>query len=50
MEYRPDLLCKNLPNEFLSMMKSIRALRYDQKPNYEIYKNLIKECMVSNGV
>lgn len=32
------------------MIQHIRALRYDEKPNYDLLRNLIKECMVRNNL
>ena len=50
MEYRPELLCKNLASELLQMLQHIRTLRYDEKPNYDLLRNLIKECMNHNNI
>jgi hypothetical protein len=50
MEYRPELLCKGMPSQMLLMLQHIRALRYHEKPNYDLLKNLIKESMQHNGI
>jgi hypothetical protein len=49
-EYRPELLCKTMQPEMLLMLQHIRALRYDEKPNYDLLRNLIKEAMQHNGI
>jgi hypothetical protein len=50
IEYRPEVLCKNMPPEMLLMLQHIRALRYDEKPNYDLLRNLLKECMQHNEI
>jgi hypothetical protein len=32
------------------MLQHLRALRYDEKPNYDLLRNLIKEAMQHNGI
>ena len=32
------------------MMQYTRQLRFDEKPNYEYYYNLMKQCMAGNNL
>ena len=50
IENPPEILCKNLPQELLVMLQRTRQLRYDEKPNYELYYGMIKQCMVRNNL
>ena len=40
-------LCKGLPKEFLSMIKIIKELRFEEKPNYELFKYNFKKILNS---
>ena len=49
LENRPELLCKNLPAELTTIQSHIRGLKYDEKPNYELLKQELKNCMRSKS-
>ena len=40
-------LCKGLPKEFLSMINIIKGLRFEEKPNYELFKYNFKKILNS---
>ncbi|OHT07767.1 Casein kinase I isoform delta-B [Tritrichomonas foetus] len=38
-----ESLCYGLPNEFYQYMKSVRALKYDEQPQYSEYRRIFRE-------
>ena len=43
-----EVLCKGLPNEFISYVKYCRNLKFEEEPDYEFLKNLLKKVMSDN--
>ena len=43
-----EALCFRLPSEFKEFLVYTRNLRFDEDPNYDFLKNLIKSVMISN--
>jgi hypothetical protein len=39
------LLCKNLPSEFYDVMIYVRALEFEEKPNYEMIRSKFKNVL-----
>ncbi|KAJ7629727.1 casein kinase I [Mycena polygramma] len=44
-----DLLCRGLPKEFGIFLDYTRALRFDDKPDYEYLRNLFRDVFVREG-
>ena len=49
-EYRPELLCKGLPQEMITILIHIRSLKYEERPNYDLIKNEIRKCMKEQNI
>lgn len=53
IENKPQNLFKTLPEQmrdnFVEIFKHVRGLKFQQKPNYEMIKGRIRECMGSLG-
>ena len=43
-----EVLCEDLPPEFLYYMSTVRGLRYDEKPPYHYLRNLFIKILVAN--
>jgi serine/threonine protein kinase len=48
--YTPDLLCKSFPEEFTTYFNIVRELQFEEKPNYEQFKNLFFSCLKKNNL
>ena len=44
-----EVLCKGLPNEFISYIKYCRNLKFEQDPDYEYLRNLFKSILSRNN-
>ena len=44
-----EVLCKNLPPEFISYIKYCRNLGFEQDPDYEYLRNLFKNILLKNN-
>lgn len=44
-----EQLCKGFPEEFATYLNYVRALRFDEKPNYEYLKKLFKDLFIREG-
>ena len=42
-------LCSGMPEEFKSIVNSIRKLRFDEKPPYDMYASLLKKIIIAEG-
>ncbi len=42
-------LCKGFPNEFASLINNTRSLQFEQEPDYEYLRGLLKSVMEKNG-
>ena len=47
--YTPDILCKNLPEEFKNLLNYARELEFEKKPDYKKIKLMFKSYIVKNG-
>ena len=47
--YTPDILCKNLPEEFKNLLNYARELEFEKKPDYKSIQLLFKNYIVKNG-
>lgn len=47
--YTPEVLCENLPHQFASFLKYVKALRFEQTPDYEYCRNLFRNCFDEAG-
>lgn len=45
-----DLLCKNLPNQFVIYFKYVRSLRFADKPDYSYLIKLFKSIVIENKI
>lgn len=48
MEISAELLCSELPPEFGLFLRYCRDLKFEQKPNYKLLRNLLGECFKKN--
>ena len=44
-----EVLCKGLPNEFISYVKYCRNLKFEEDPDYERLRNLFKSILLKNN-
>eukprot|EP01084_Bolivina_argentea_P272888 464733_1 len=49
MTVTTDELCKGLPNEFVLYINYCKALKFDEKPDYEYLKSLFKNVFLRMG-
>ncbi len=42
-----EVLCRDIPKEFLTMLDYSRSLRYDERPDYDFLKGILKELLFS---
>ena len=47
--YTPDILCKELPEEFCNLLKYSRELEFEEKPEDKDIKLMFKNFIVNNG-
>ncbi|OMJ96055.1 hypothetical protein SteCoe_437 [Stentor coeruleus] len=43
-------LCKNYPFEFISCLRYVRGLEYDQEPDYEMLRSCFKDMALKNKI
>lgn len=44
-----EVLCNNLPSEFVSYFDHVHSLRFDERPNYDYLKQLFRELFLRKG-
>ena len=44
-----DRICEGTPQEFSRFLKSVRALKFDETPNYSEYRQMFRELFVREG-
>ena len=44
----PEDLCEGLPKEFLTYLKEVRNLKYEDEPNYSKYREMFKNALIRN--
>jgi serine/threonine protein kinase len=49
METTPELLCHDLPGEFLQYIQKVRQLTFDQRPQYAVLRAYFISLMVKNN-
>ena len=49
ISYLPEMLCEGLPKEFSIFLNYVRALRFEEKPDYAFIRRLFKELFVAHG-
>jgi serine/threonine protein kinase len=49
METSPELLCRDLPTEFLQYIQKVRQLTFDQRPQYAALRGYFISLMVKNN-
>jgi tau tubulin kinase len=49
LQYNNEKLVRGLPDPFLQWLNHIRQLRYEDKPDYDLLHNLLKNLFVGNG-
>ena len=49
LAYSPEQLCKDLPEEFVNLLKYSRNLEFEENPDYKSIKAMFKEHIVKNG-
>ena len=49
LAYTPDILCANLPEEFVKLLKYSRKLDFEDEPDYQSIKSMFKNYIVKNG-
>lgn len=45
-----DVLCKDYPSQFASFISYARNLKFDEKPEYDLLKSLLKSAADKNGL
>lgn len=46
LEYKPEMLCHGLPDEFRQFFEYIRGVQFTEKPDYNFLKGLFSKVMV----
>jgi len=46
----PESLCKGFPTQLQSMLKYCRALKFEDEPNYQYLKQMLKEIAFMNSI
>ena len=49
LAYKPNILCKDLPDEFENLLKYARELEFEERPDYKSIKLMFKNYIVKNG-
>ena len=49
LAYTPDILCANLPEEFVRLLKYARKLEFEDEPNYADIKSMFKNYIEKKG-
>ncbi len=45
----PQVLCKGFPQEFVAYFQYVRALRFDEKPDYSYLRRLFRDLFAREG-
>jgi casein kinase 1 len=45
-----EMLCKGLPEEFVEYMNIVRALKFEETPNYNHLKTLFTRLLKANSL
>jgi serine/threonine protein kinase len=49
LAYSPEQLCKDLPDEFVNLLKYSRNLEFEEKPDYKSIKVMFKNHIIKSG-
>jgi serine/threonine protein kinase len=49
ISYSPEQLCKDLPEEFVNLLKYSRNLEFEENPDYKSIKLMFKNHIIKNG-
>ena len=49
LAYSPEQLCKDLPDEFVKLLKYSRNLEFEENPDYKSIKLMFKNHIIKNG-
>ena len=49
LAYSPEQLCKDLPEEFVNLLKYSRNLEFEENPDYKSIKLMFKNHIIKNG-
>ncbi len=49
LAYSPEQLCKDLPDEFVTLLKYSRNLEFEEDPDYKKIKLMFKNHIIKNG-
>eukprot|EP00830_Metopus_es_P015497 TRINITY_DN4485_c0_g1_i1.p1 TRINITY_DN4485_c0_g1~~TRINITY_DN4485_c0_g1_i1.p1 ORF type:complete len:514 (-),score=79.72 TRINITY_DN4485_c0_g1_i1:16-1557(-) len=47
-EISAEELCSGLPPQFATILRAIKGLRFDEKPNYKWFKKELRDCFIVN--
>jgi len=47
--YSPEQLCKDLPEEFVNLLKYARELDFEERPDYKSMKSMFKNHIIKSG-
>ncbi len=45
----PEALCQEIPQEFVVMLKYIRKVAFDEKPDYDYMRKLLEDVLEANN-
>lgn len=45
----PESLCEGFPREFVDYFKLVRSLKYDETPNYALYRQMFTNLFIEQG-
>lgn len=43
-------LCEGLPEEFIQFLQKVRAIQFDERPDYDNLRAIFKELFYKNGL
>ena len=49
LAYSPEQLCKDLPDEFVNLLKYSRNLEFEENPDYKSIKLMFKNHIIKSG-
>ena len=49
LSFTPNILCKDLPDEFENLLKYSRELEFEERPDYKNIKLMFQKYIVKNG-
>ena len=42
-------LCEGMPNQFIEYMEMVRALKFEERPDYDVLRQLFKDLFYDQG-